>query len=129
MDPTPATTRSNLRDPNPTKGHAQLQAVADDRRVVHPIGRHSDGQKGDLQEIAGWSSREMLRRYDASSRAERAARRIDGCPGGTDSREGLVRRVPPRTRLVGISPNRVSVIRLVGMVLAEQHDEWAVVGR
>ena len=32
----------------------------------------SDGQEGDLQEIAGWRSREMLRRYGASSRAERA---------------------------------------------------------
>jgi site-specific recombinase XerD len=32
----------------------------------------SQGQEGDLQEIAGWRSREMLRRYGASSRAERA---------------------------------------------------------
>jgi hypothetical protein len=29
-------------------------------------------KEGDLQEIAGWRSREMLRRYGASSRAERA---------------------------------------------------------
>jgi site-specific recombinase XerD len=32
----------------------------------------ADGQEGDLQEIAGWRSRDMLRRYGASSRAERA---------------------------------------------------------
>jgi hypothetical protein len=31
-----------------------------------------EGQEGDLQEIAGWRRREMLRRYGASSRAERA---------------------------------------------------------
>ena len=30
------------------------------------------GQEGDLQELAGWRSREMLRRYGASTRAERA---------------------------------------------------------
>ncbi len=47
----------------------------------------------------------------------------------TNPLERLHKEVKRRTAVVGIFPDRASLVRLAGMLLAEQDDEWAVTDR
>jgi putative transposase len=99
--------RTVFDQPDAEAVHAQFDRVVDALLEKFPVAaEHLDAARADLLAFTAFP-REVWRQIWSNNPQER-----------------LNREIRRRTDVVGIFPDRPAVIRLVGAVLAEQHDEW-----
>jgi len=104
-----ATIRTVFVQPDPQAAREQWRRVADSFRGRFPkLAQLLDDAEADVLAYLGFPA-EHWRQIWSNNPLER-----------------LNREVKRRTDVVGIFPTDASIVRLVGAVLAEQHDEWQV---
>ena len=104
-----ATIRTVFAQPDPASAHEQWRRVADMFRERYPrLAALLDDAEADVLAYLSFPA-EHWRQIWSNNPLER-----------------LNKEIKRRTDVVGIFPNTEAVIRLVGAVLGEQHDEWQV---
>ena len=104
-----AAVRSIFEQPDEPSARAQL------RRVIDGL----QPRFARVAELLTSAEADLLAHFAFPSAHRRQIR-------STNPLERLNKEIRRRTDVVGIFPNRMSLLRLVGMLLAEQDDEWSV---
>jgi putative transposase len=99
--------RSIFEQPDEAQARAQLRRVVDGLEARFPA----------VAELLIGAEADLLVHFTFPDSHRRQIR-------STNPLERLNKEIKRRTAVVGIFPTRASLIRLVGMVLAEQDDEW-----
>ena len=108
-----AMVRTIFTQPTPGEVTAQHRRVVDHLHQVGlaEAGDHLDSAAGDILTFCGFPKAHWRQIWS------------------NNPQERLNKEIRRRTNVVGIFPTRGSIIRLVGALLAEQHDEWAIARR
>ena len=107
-----ATIRTVFAQPDAVSAHQQWRKVSDGFRGRFPkLAKLMDEAEEDVLSYAAFPQEHWQKIWS------------------NNPLERLNKEVKRRTNVVGIFPNEAAVIRLVGSILSEQHDEWQVAKR